>query len=115
MALKLKEIPYVHAEGMMGGELKHGTLALIEDGTPVFALVPAENDPITSNVEEVRARDGDVIEISPHTGPLDIPTGEDGFPFYATTIGFLLSYYLGVERETAIDRPRNLAKSVTVR
>lgn len=115
IALKLKEIPYVHAEGMMGGELKHGTLALIEEDTPVFALVPEEDDAIVSNVHEVEARGGNVISVSPYQGMFDVPDGIDGFPFYATTLGFLLSYYLGVERGCPIDKPRNLAKTVTVR
>jgi glucosamine--fructose-6-phosphate aminotransferase (isomerizing) len=115
MALKLKEVPYIHAEGMMGGELKHGTLALIEEGTPVFALVPDEDDDIVSNVHEVEARGGDVIQISPYDGDITIPEDRDGFPLYATTIGFLLSYYLGRERGCPIDKPRNLAKTVTVR
>lgn len=115
IALKLKEVPYVHAEGMMGGELKHGTLALIEDDTPVFALVPEEDDEIVSNVHEVEARGGNVTHISPYHGRFDIPEDRDGFPLYATTLGFLLSYYLGKERDCPIDKPRNLAKTVTVR
>lgn len=115
IALKLKEIPYVHAEGMMGGELKHGTLALIEDGTPVFALVPGQDDEILSNVSEIAARGGEVIEISPETGPLDMPNGTDAYPLLATTVGFLLAYHLGRERGCEIDKPRNLAKTVTVR
>ncbi len=115
IALKLKEIPYVHAEGMMGGELKHGTLALIEDGTPVFALVPEADDDIVSNVHEIEARGGNVIQISPYHGRFDLPEDRDGFPLYATTIGFLLAYHLGVERGCPIDKPRNLAKTVTVR
>lgn len=115
IALKLKEIPYVHAEGMMGGELKHGTLALIEDGTPVFALVPEADSEIMSNVEEIEARGGDVTTISPVNGRFAIPDDTDAYPLYATTIGFLLAYYLGVERGCPIDKPRNLAKTVTVR
>lgn len=115
IALKLKEVPYIHAEGMMGGELKHGTLALIEDGTPVFALVPEENDDILSNVHEIEARGGNVIPISPYHGDFTIPEDADMFPLYATTIGFLLSYHLGRERDCPIDKPRNLAKTVTVR
>ncbi len=115
IALKLKEVPYIHAEGMMGGELKHGTLALIEDGTPVFALVPEEDDEIVSNVHEVEARGGNVIHISPYYGDFDIPEDRDAFPLYATTLGFLLSYHLGRERGCPIDKPRNLAKTVTVR
>ncbi|MDY6766207.1 MAG: glutamine--fructose-6-phosphate transaminase (isomerizing) [Candidatus Nanohaloarchaea archaeon] len=115
IALKLKEIPYVHAEGMMGGELKHGTLALIEEGTPVFALVPGADDEIMSNVSEIEARGGDVVPISPENGVFDIPNGSDAYPIVATTIGFLLAYELGRARDCPIDKPRNLAKTVTVR
>ncbi|MDY6768745.1 MAG: glutamine--fructose-6-phosphate transaminase (isomerizing) [Candidatus Nanohaloarchaea archaeon] len=115
IALKLKEVPYIHAEGMMGGELKHGTLALIEDGTPVFALVPGEDDEILSNVSEIEARGGDVVAISPERGPFHLPNGSDAYPILATTIGFLLAYELGVARDCPIDKPRNLAKTVTVR
>ncbi|MDY6769863.1 MAG: SIS domain-containing protein, partial [Candidatus Nanohaloarchaea archaeon] len=115
IALKLKEIPYIHAEGMMGGELKHGTLALIEDGTPVFALVPEADGEIVSNVSEIEARGGEVIEISPDRGRFDLPNGSDAYPIVATTIGFLLAYELGRERGLPIDKPRNLAKTVTVR
>ncbi len=115
IALKLKEVPYVHAEGMMGGELKHGTLALIEDGTPVFALVPGHDDEIRSNVSEIEARGGEVIEISPESGDIELPNGDDAYPLLATTVGFLLAYELGRERDCPIDKPRNLAKTVTVR
>ncbi len=115
IALKLKEVPYVHAEGMMGGELKHGTLALIEDGTPVFALVEGDDDEILSNVSEIEARGGEVVQISPDGGAFDIPNGSDAYPVVATTIGFLLAYELGRSRDCPIDKPRNLAKTVTVR
>lgn len=115
IALKLKEVPYVHAEGMMGGELKHGTLALIEDGTPVFALVAGDDDEIQSNVSEIEARGGAVTEISPTEGDIRLPNGDDVYPLLATTVGFLLAYELGRERGCPIDKPRNLAKTVTVR
>ncbi|MDY6776791.1 MAG: glutamine--fructose-6-phosphate transaminase (isomerizing) [Candidatus Nanohaloarchaea archaeon] len=115
IALKLKEIPYVHAEGMMGGELKHGTLALIEEGTPVFALMPKEDSEIASNISEIEARGGEVFKISPHKGRFEVPNGTDSFPLFATTVGFLMAYHLGRERGTSIDKPRNLAKTVTVR
>lgn len=114
IALKLKEIPYIHAEGMMGGELKHGTLALIEDGTPVISLIPDEDDPIESNVEEVEARGAKSIRVAAHDGPFDLFDHDDHFALYATTIGFLLAYYIAKAKDLPIDKPRNLAKSVTV-
>lgn len=115
LALKLKEIPYIHAEGMMGGELKHGTLALIEEGTPVLSLIPEEDDAIISNVEEVEARDANSIRVSPHYGAFAMPEEPTKFALYATTIGFMLSYYIAKRRDLPIDKPRNLAKSVTVK
>ncbi len=116
IALKLKEIPYVHAEGMMGGELKHGTLALVEEGTPVISLIPEKNSEIKSNVKEAEARGAKSIRISPWEGEFEIPTSSNGkFAFYSTVIGFLLAYWIARRRDLPIDRPRNLAKSVTVR
>jgi len=115
MALKLKEIPYIHAEGMMGGELKHGTLALIEEGTPVISLIPEEDDEILSNVKEVEARGARSIRVSPYYGDFDLPKDCSRFAMYATTLGFLLSYYIAKRRDLPIDKPRNLAKSVTVK
>lgn len=114
IALKLKEIPYIHAEGMMGGELKHGTLALIEEGTPVISLIPGPDDQIESNVEEVEARGAHSIRVAPHDGQFTLNYHEDHFALYATTIGFLLSYYIAKAKDLPIDKPRNLAKSVTV-
>ncbi|MDY6778227.1 MAG: glutamine--fructose-6-phosphate transaminase (isomerizing), partial [Candidatus Nanohaloarchaea archaeon] len=115
IALKLKEIPYIHAEGMMGGELKHGTLALIEEGTPVLSLIPDEDDEILSNVKEVESRGARSIRISPHYGGFEMPDAGPRFALYATTIGFLLSYYIAKEKDLPIDKPRNLAKSVMVK
>lgn len=115
VALKMKEIPYIHAEGMMGGELKHGTLALVEDGTPVMSLIPEEGDEIISNVKEVEARGARSIKVSPYYGDFDLPEDRDQFALYATTIGFLLSYYVAKGKDLPIDKPRNLAKSVTVK
>ncbi len=114
IALKLKEISYVHAEGLRGGELKHGTLALIEEGTPVLSLMPSKEGKINSNVEEVESRDAESIRLSPHFGGFDIP--DDGFlPIHFATVGFLLTYFTAKNKELPIDKPRNLAKSVTVR
>ncbi|MFP4045905.1 MAG: glutamine--fructose-6-phosphate transaminase (isomerizing) [Candidatus Aenigmatarchaeota archaeon] len=116
IALKLKEISYTHAEGMMGGELKHGTLALIEEGTPVISLIPEKDSEILSNVKEVEARGADSIAISPFKEDFDLPAESNGkFAFFSTVIGFLLTYWLARERGLPIDKPRNLAKSVTVK
>lgn len=120
IALKIKEISYIHAEGMMGGELKHGTLALIEEGTPVIALI--DNKPeIISNVMEVKARGGRIIAITNRdderfSEAIRIPA-RNKFPFSieAAVAGQLLTYYIAKEKGLPIDKPRNLAKSVTVK
>lgn len=115
IALKLKEIAYIHAEGMMAGELKHGTLALVEDGTPVISLIPEENSEIISNVKEAESRGAKTIKISPHYGDFYIPENSNGdFAFFSIVIGFLLTYWTAREKGLPIDKPRNLAKSVTV-
>jgi glucosamine--fructose-6-phosphate aminotransferase (isomerizing) len=117
-ALKLKEISYVHAEGMMGGELKHGTIALVEDGTPVICLIPDADYEMESNTKEVQARGAHTIIISnnPYFKPdFLLNTSNDGkFAILATIIGQMLAYYIAKERGLPIDKPRNLAKSVTV-
>ena len=116
IALKLKEIPYVHAEGMMAGELKHGTLALIEDGIPVISLIYDNNPDMISATKEVEARGARTIIISNTNGDFIVPEcGEAEFAIYSSIIGHLLSYYIGVLRGVSIDKPRNLAKSVTVK
>lgn len=108
----------MHAEGMMGGELKHGTIALIEDGTPVVCLIPNSDYEMESNTKEVQARGADTIIIS--NNPVFNPnfllnTSSDGkFAILATVIGQMLAYYIARERGLPIDKPRNLAKSVTV-
>ena len=121
IALKLKEIPYIHAEGMMAGELKHGTIALIEKGTPVITLIPNGNLAMLSSTKEVEARGGNIIAIS-NTNKvngyttLHVPESDDAeFAIYSCIVGHLLSYYIAVLRGCEIDRPRNLAKSVTVK
>lgn len=121
-ALKLKEISYIQAEGFAGGELKHGTIALIEEGTPVFALVTQEAVAlnIRGNVKEVAARgaypciiamagvdeDGDRLVI-PHVN-------EYLTPLVSVVPLQLISYYAALHRRCDVDKPRNLAKSVTV-
>jgi len=116
-AHKLKEIAYVHAEGMMAGELKHGTLALIEEGTPVFSLIPDGDADMVSNTKEVEARGASVIIVSSSpNADFQVPTTNRGiFAILSVIIGQLLAYYVAKERGLPIDKPRNLAKSVTVK
>lgn len=109
IALKLKEIPYIHAEGMMAGELKHGTLALIEEGTPVITLNDGTGN-IESTVEEVEARGARTKKLSK-----DLMDSEEEFVFNSVIYGFFLAMYWAHLKELPVDRPRNLAKSVTVK
>jgi glucosamine--fructose-6-phosphate aminotransferase (isomerizing) len=125
-ALKLKELSYVHAEGYPAGEMKHGPIALIEDGFPVIALAPrdASYDRMMSNLEEVRARDGRVIAIG-HEGDRELgakadlmlsipPAGDLLTPMLLSIPMQLLAYHMAVRLGRDVDQPRNLAKSVTV-
>ena len=117
IALKLKEIAYIHAEGMMAGELKHGTLALIEKGVPVISLMPKGDEHIISNTKEVEARGADIIAISNNNRDyerIEIPSN-DFFSILAVIAGQLLTYHIAKEKKLEIDKPRNLAKSVTVK
>ncbi|NYV68796.1 glutamine--fructose-6-phosphate aminotransferase [Bacillus obstructivus] len=121
-ALKLKEISYIQAEGFAGGELKHGTIALIEDGTPIIALATQENVnwSIRGNVKEVVARGANPCIISMK----GLETDEDRFvvpevhelltPLVSVVPLQLLAYYAALHRDCDVDKPRNLAKSVTV-
>jgi glucosamine--fructose-6-phosphate aminotransferase (isomerizing) len=119
IALKIKEISYMHAEGMRGGELKHGTIALIEKGTPVISLIPKGNAEMIGNTKEVEARGAFSIKITDKPeGKFDfkMPVTKLGkFVLYSVVIGQLLAYYIARERKLPIDKPRNLAKSVTVK
>lgn len=121
--LKIKETTYIHAEGFAGGELKHGVIALVEKGTPVITLAPNDEtyDDIISNSQEIAARGGVIIGIGPKNNKIFnvwLPTDDCGV---ATTIpqiviAQLLAYYLALERGIKDpDKPRNLAKSVTVK
>lgn len=120
IALKLKEISYIHAEGMMAGELKHGTIALIEQGTPVIALIPNKNPEMLSSTKEVEARGAAVIAITNQSlesqyTEIVLPKSDDAeFAIYSCIIGHLLSYYIAKLKGLEIDRPRNLAKCVSV-
>ena len=125
-ALKLKEISYIHAEAYAGGELKHGTLALIEEGVPVIALATQEDvyDKMISNIREVKAREAVVIgigmkgdeELSKHVDhTIYVPRANKFIaPILAVIPLQLLAYYAAITRGADVDKPRNLAKSVTV-
>ena len=125
-ALKIKEISYIHAEAFAAGELKHGTIALIEKGTPVIAIATQEElfEKMVSNMEEVRARGAYVIAIAQEKNTevekaadkvIYIPDVDDIVSSILTVLPLqLLSYYVAVERGCDVDKPRNLAKSVTV-
>src|SRR4029079_5263510 len=125
-ALKLKEISYVHAEAYAAGELKHGPLALVDKNMPVIAIAPKDAlfEKLKSNLQEVRARGGElyvladqnahlredegvhVITMPDHAGVLS--------PILHTVPLQLLAYHVALHKGTDVDKPRNLAKSVTV-
>jgi glucosamine--fructose-6-phosphate aminotransferase (isomerizing) len=122
-ALKLKETALVHAEGFAGGELKHGVIALIEKGTPCFVFAPNDETlpEILSNAQEIKARGGFIVGIGPINNSvfdIHLQTADlsDGTIISQIVIVQLLSYYLALERGVEDpDKPRNLAKSVTVK
>lgn len=126
-ALKLKEISYIHAEGYPAGELKHGPIALIEDGTPVIVLAPHDElfEKTISNLQEVASRGAKIILITDAEGAnaaghmavetLVVPNSDAfGTPVLTTIVMQLLAYHTAVHLGTDVDQPRNLAKSVTV-
>ena len=125
-ALKLKEISYIHAEGYPAGEMKHGPIALIDSDMPVVVLAPqdAVYRKTMGNIEEVKVRDGIVIAVATE-GDHDIARKADYTiyipdadplvnPILATVPLQLLAYHIAVLRGCDVDKPRNLAKSVTV-
>jgi len=124
-ALKLKELAYMHAEGFAGGELKHGPIALIEEGTPVIAILPSASSPIAekmlSNIQEVRARGANVIAVADSSISLDvkniirIPSCDELLQSILAIVPLqVFAYEMAVARGNDVDQPRNLAKSVTV-
>ncbi|MBI4147947.1 glutamine--fructose-6-phosphate transaminase (isomerizing) [Candidatus Woesearchaeota archaeon] len=119
-ALKIKEVSYIHAEGFAGGELKHGTLALIREGVPTLALVtPETRTRILSNAMEIKSRKGVIIGIDSQPNPvfdhyIEIPHVPDGLALLLCIPLQLLAYHLAILRGCDPDKPRNLAKSVTV-
>lgn len=125
-ALKLKEVSYIHTEAFAAGELKHGTISLIEEGTPVIAIMSQENltAKTLSNVEEVVARGANVFIITSHKDSrmekitdkiFELPkTFDILYPLLTVIPGQLMAYYTSKAKGIDVDKPRNLAKSVTV-
>jgi glucosamine--fructose-6-phosphate aminotransferase (isomerizing) len=125
-ALKLKEISYIHAEGYPAAEMKHGPIALVDDKLPVFfvATKDAYHEKIVSNIQEIKARKGKVIAIITDGDEVVPGMADDSFsvppadeivaPMLSVVPLQLLSYYIGVAKSLDVDKPRNLAKSVTV-
>ncbi len=125
-ALKLKEISYLHAEGLAGGELKHGSLALIDENFPTIAISPSDSvyEKMISNIQEIKARKGKVIAIATE-GNTEIKKLVDDVIYIPKTLEMLtpmlsviplhlFAYYMARELDCEIDKPKNLAKSVTV-
>ena len=125
-ALKLKEISYIHAEGYPAAELKHGPIALVDDSTPSVFLMPRGPvfDKVMSNLEEVKARGGPVIAIACE-GDDEVAAQADDVIYVPEVAEYLqplvvavplqlLAYHVALLRGCDVDRPRNLAKSVTV-
>lgn len=126
-ALKLKEVSYIHAEGYAAGELKHGPIALVEEGLPIVVVAPRDGlfEKTMSNVAEVKARGAKIILISDTAGIAEageradetilVPDGDMlSLPILCAIPLQLLAYYVAVAKGTDVDQPRNLAKSVTV-
>lgn len=121
-ALKIKEASYIHAEGFAGGELKHGVIALIEKGTPCIAIVANDRakDSVLSNAMELKSRGGFIIGISPEKLEvfnvwIKIPDVTTASPLISVVPLQLLAYHLAIIKGRNPDKPRNLAKSVTVK
>jgi glucosamine--fructose-6-phosphate aminotransferase (isomerizing) len=125
-ALKLKEISYIHAEGYPAAEMKHGPIALVDDKLPVVFVATKDKyyEKIVSNVQEIKARKGKVIAVATEgdeiiPGMADdvmfVPDADEALAPLLSVIPLqLLSYYIGIAKGLDVDKPRNLAKSVTV-
>jgi glucosamine--fructose-6-phosphate aminotransferase (isomerizing) len=125
-ALKLKEISYIHAEGYPAAEMKHGPIALVDENLPVLfiATQDAYYKKIVSNIQEIKARKGKVIAVVTEGDTLisgmadhvlEVPAVDELLaPLLSVLPTQLLSYYIGVLRGLDVDKPKNLAKSVTV-
>ena len=125
-ALKLKEIAYIHAEGYAAGEMKHGPIALIDPAFPTMALVPEDGsyEKVASNIQEIRAREGHVVAVTTQGNTklgnlvddvIEVPRAHDILTPILTVVPLqLFAYHCAVLRGCDVDKPRNLAKSVTV-
>jgi glucosamine--fructose-6-phosphate aminotransferase (isomerizing) len=125
-ALKLKEISYIHAEGYPAAEMKHGPIALVDEKLPVVFIATKDSyhEKIVSNIQEIKARKGKVIAIITEGDDIIPGMADDVFfvpaadeiiaPMLSTIPMQLLSYYVGIAKGVDVDKPRNLAKSVTV-
>jgi glucosamine--fructose-6-phosphate aminotransferase (isomerizing) len=125
-ALKLKEISYIHAEGYPAAEMKHGPIAMIDEKTPTVFVIPTDSlyEKAISNLEEIKARKGPVIAVATEGNTRikdkvdDViyvpPTLEPIAPLLSALPLQLLAYHIAVARGCDVDKPRNLAKSVTV-
>jgi glucosamine--fructose-6-phosphate aminotransferase (isomerizing) len=125
-ALKLKEISYIHAEGYPAAEMKHGPIALVDDQLPVVVVATKDSyhEKVLSNMQEIRARKGRVIGIVTEEDQaaielceayLVVPAADEMLAPLLNVIPLqLLAYYIGIEKGCDVDKPRNLAKSVTV-
>ena len=125
-ALKLKEISYIHAEAYAAGELKHGPLALVDADMPVVAVAPNDQllEKLKSNLEEVRARGGQLYVVADHNAGMQSSEGVSVItlgdhagllsPILHVVQLQLLAYHVALARGHDVDKPRNLAKSVTV-
>jgi glutamine---fructose-6-phosphate transaminase (isomerizing) len=125
-ALKLKEIAYIHAEGYAAGEMKHGPIALIDPAFPTMALAPEDGsyDKIVSNIQEIRAREGRIIAVTSEGNSklgdlvddvIEVPRSHEILTPLLTVVPLqLFAYHCAVLRGCDVDKPRNLAKSVTV-
>jgi glucosamine--fructose-6-phosphate aminotransferase (isomerizing) len=121
-ALKIKEVSYIHAEGFAGGELKHGVIALIAPGTPCVVYAPNDETraDILSGAMELKSRGAVVVGIGPANDPVfdvHLPTPDvgDAAPLVNALPAQMLGYYAALLRGNDPDKPRNLAKSVTVK
>ena len=125
-ALKLKEISYIHAEGYPAAEMKHGPIAMIDEKTPTVFVIPSDSlyEKTFSNLEEIKARKGPIIALATEGNERiakkvdDViflpPAPPPVFPLLAALPLQLLAYHIAVARGCDVDKPRNLAKSVTV-
>lgn len=121
-ALKIKEVSYIHTEGLAGGELKHGTIALISKGTPCIVFAPMDEtyDAMISNATEIKSRGGYIIGIGPKNSPvfdyfIEVKDCKECSIIPHVIPAQLLGYFLALEKGLDPDKPRNLAKSVTVK